>query len=113
MTASSFTGQILRAVAGVWQGDIAGAFMYGLGLITLDLGFGWCRFRLARLMGRSRLGRFLGLTFITRLCCYLAGIALAARIFSRPELFLVCILIVLALPARILALDLWFRHGEG
>ncbi|MGE5599716.1 MAG: hypothetical protein ACM3XS_10085 [Bacteroidota bacterium] len=89
--------------SGVWQGGLAGAFLYGLLLVALDLVFGRWRLWLLQRAGRARLGRLLGLTFLARLFLILTGVAAAAGLFDRPGLFLVCLLYLASVPASLIA----------
>ena len=94
---------MIWTIPGVWQGEVVGAFLYGLGLLCLDMGFAYWRVRLARVLSLDRLGRLLCFSFLVRLALFLVGIALALRFFDRTGRFIVCLMALLAVPAGILA----------
>ena len=90
-----------RTVLGVWRGETVGAFLYGLGLFCLDMGFVYWRVRLARMLSLDRLGQLLYFSFLVRLALFLVGIALALRFFDRTGRLIVCLMALLAVPAGI------------
>ena len=93
---------ISQVVPGVWQNEFASAFLYGLAFLGVDLCFGRLRFRVARRLAPGRLGWFLSLTFLVRSAIFLTGASVAWRLFGRTGLFLVCLLLLLAVPLGIL-----------
>ena len=102
--------QLGQVVPGVWQNEFASAFLYGLALLGVDLCFGRLRIRAAKRLAPDRLGWFLSVTFLVRVAIFLAGAGVALRLFGRPGLFLVCLLLLLAVPLGILT---GTRAGRG
>lgn len=94
--------QLSQVVPGVWPNELASAFLYGLGLLGIDYCLGRLRLRTARRLARTRLGSFLVFTFLLRLAIFVAGAGLAARLFEPAGLFVVCLLLLLAVPLGIL-----------
>ncbi len=105
--------QFGQVVPGVWQNGFASAFLYGLALLGVDLCFGSLRFRAARRLAPDRLGWFLGVTFLVRLAIFLTGASVALRLFGRAGLFLVCLLLLLAVPLGILTGARAAAEGRG
>jgi len=100
-------------VLGVWQGEFAGAFLYGLGVFCLDLCFTFLRSRLAKVLPPVSFAWFVPISFLGRVLLYLAAMALAVRIFNRTGLFVVGLAAVCSAPLGILAASRLARSGEG
>lgn len=91
------------AAAGVWRNELAGALIYGLGILAADLCFTLWRARVARLVPRARLGGFLGFSFVTRLFYILAALAVSLKLFGRTGRLVICLSLLLLIPSGIMA----------
>ena len=72
------------AVLGVWQRECAGAFLYGLFLVLLDLLFCAWRVRRGQRVPPARLVSFLGFSFLARVALLSIGMAVALYLFGPP-----------------------------
>ncbi|MCL6614803.1 MAG: hypothetical protein K6U03_09360 [Firmicutes bacterium] len=101
------------AVLGVWQREYAGAFIYGLFLVSLDLAFSVWRVRRGRRMPPSGIGAFLWFSFLARISIFLAGMAVAVLIFGPGGRFVVGLTILSSVPLGILAAKSIAGSKEG
>ena len=101
------------AFLGVWQRECAGAFIYGLFLVSLDLIFSAWRLRRGRGMAPSGIGAFLWFSFLVRISILLAGMAAAVRIFGPGGRLVVGLTMLSGIPLGILAAKIFAGPKEG
>lgn len=82
-------------------------------MVALDLAFSAWRSRRAERIHSSRIGAFLGFSFLARLSIFLAGMAAAIRIFEPTGRFVVGLTILFAIPLGILAARAFAGLKEG
>ncbi|MGQ9779866.1 MAG: hypothetical protein ACUVRM_08330 [Bacillota bacterium] len=101
------------AVLGVWQRGCAGAFLYGLFLVSLDLLFFAWRVRRGQKVPPGRIMSFLGFSFLGRVSLLLAGMAVALRLFGPPGRLVVGLTLLLGVPLGIPVAKRLFAAKEG
>ncbi|NLG84864.1 MAG: hypothetical protein GX493_09735 [Firmicutes bacterium] len=101
------------AVLGVWQKECAGAFLYGLFLVGLDLAFSLWRIRRGERVRPERLLPFLGLSFGARILFFVAGMAVAVRLFAASGRLIVGLTLLLGIPLGAALAKKFFPVKEG
>ena len=92
----------VTTVWGVWPKGCAGAFLYGLFLVGLDLVFSAWRIKRGERVRPDRLFAFLGYSFGLRVLLLLAGMAVALRLFPPAGRLAVGLTLLLGIPLEIL-----------